>query len=205
MLTKSKAPPKVHVTLPWKPLFRDQKFVVATAVVAAILTAGVFVAHWQVGIVGPFTLVACLYAVYATVTGAIDSVVKRLPNVFTFSAAIAATLWCVVSALLQEDWSVLLRGVGGGLIVFAVWYGLALITDVGWGDVKFSYAGAALLGSAGWAPWVAGNWVWMMLLMLLSAIFALMTGKRGDDSIAQGPTIGLAVVISLAFPLMFTS
>lgn len=205
MLTKSKAPPKVHVTLPWKPLFRDRKFVVATSSVACVLATGVYFAHWQSGIVGLFTAMACLYAVYATVTGAIDTAVKRLPNVFTFSAAIVATLWCAVSALLQEDWSVLFRGVGGGLIVFAVWYGLALITDVGWGDVKFSYAGAALLGSAGWAPWVVGNWVWMMVLMLLSAVFALMTGKRGDDSIAQGPTIGLAVVISLAFPLMFSS
>lgn len=191
--------------LPWEPLFKERRFVAQIIIVAVILSAGLIAAHSWKGALGSGTAAAVVYIWYATTVGSVDARVQRLPNVFTVPAAVGSVLWAQTAAWLEQDWWILARALMCGLIVFGFWYLLALIANVGWGDVKFSFAGGVVLGVQSWSVFVMGAFGWMMLLILIVSFAALVAGKRGNDSIAHGPTLGLAVVIALAFPLMFAA
>lgn len=188
---------------PWKPLFRERRFIAESSLAALVLSFAMAVAHWKTGALGPGTIAAIAYAAYASFACNIDIRVLRLPNVFTTPATALALAWVVGLGALTNDWKSTGLAVLCAVISFALWWGLAIVLDIGYGDVKFVVAGSLLLGYEGWGVWAMGSFVWLVALMVLQVLITLMAGKSKDASIPQGPSFALAAILGLAFPLMF--
>jgi leader peptidase (prepilin peptidase)/N-methyltransferase len=158
---------------------------------------------WHLGL--SWALPAFLYlAGISVVLALIDLDTKRLPN------AIVLPSYPVGLALLAlaswhpggpSDWPALLRAVIGCVILYAVYFLLALVypSGMGFGDVKLAGVLGLYLGWVGWGALVVG-WFAAFLLGGVFSIGLLLTRKVGRRSgIPFGPWMLLGAAVGIAW------
>jgi leader peptidase (prepilin peptidase)/N-methyltransferase len=128
-----------------------------TAALSAVM-AWYFGLDWQ--------LPAFLYlAAIAVALALIDLDVHRLPNAIVLPSYPVAAVLLLLPAVADGRWDDYLRGVLGGLVLFALYFLLAFIypSGMGFGDVKLAGVLGAYLGWLGWGVLAVGGFLGFLL------------------------------------------
>jgi leader peptidase (prepilin peptidase)/N-methyltransferase len=143
---------------------------------------------------------AYLYlAAVSVALAAIDVGQHRLPNAIVLPSYAVGVLLLGLAAVLAADWAQLARTIVSGLLLFAFYLVLALISPrgMGFGDVKLAGALGLFLGFAGWGTLVIGA----LAPFLLGGAFALflLVARRADrkTSVPFGPWMLLGAWIAI--------
>jgi leader peptidase (prepilin peptidase)/N-methyltransferase len=156
-------------------------------------------AHWSL-------LPAYLYlgAVGSALT-LIDLDVHRLPDVIVLSSYPIAVVLLLVPTVVTGQWGNLVRALLAALVLFVVYFVLALVSPggggLGFGDVKLAGVLGLLLGWLGWGPVIVS-----VLAAFISggvlALVLLLSGRVSRSShIAFGPSMILGAWVALMFPV----
>lgn len=126
----------------------------------------------------------------------IDLDCRRLPDVLTLPSYPAALGLLGVAAAAGSDSGSLLRAVLGGLVMFALYFGLYFVypAGMGFGDVKLSGVLGMYLGWLGWGVLALGTFLGFFLGGLFG--IALIIAKRGGrkTKVPFGPFMLLGVL-----------
>ena len=151
-------------------------------------------------------LPAYLYlAGIAVALALIDLDTHRLPNAIVLPSYPVIALLLTVASWAEGDWSALLRAAIGGVVLWLLYFLMAVVypAGMGFGDVKL----AGLIGSAlawlGWGPLVVGAFA-AFLLGGLFAVALLLAGRATRKSgIPFGPwmLLGCAVGVAVGEPV----
>lgn len=132
---------------------------------------------------------------------AIDVEHQRLPNsiVLPSLGVVTATLTC--AALLVGDWSRLISTLGGGVMVFALYLVIALLSPrgMGGGDVKLALLTGLVLGYLGWTVVAVGTFLGFVLGALWSLLLIVRRRATRKSRIPFGPFMLLGVWITLVW------
>jgi leader peptidase (prepilin peptidase)/N-methyltransferase len=129
----------------------------------------------------------------------IDLDTRRLPNSIVLPSYAVAFALLLIPAVIDSRWSDLGRSVGGAVIAFAVYFGLAMIypAGMGFGDVKFAGVLGLYLGWVGWASLGVGIFAAFFVGAIVG--IAVMVGRRGGrkTAIPFGPFMFVGALIGL--------
>ncbi len=164
-----------------------------------VLVALRFGASWELPAFLFLAGVAVLLAV-------IDLQHHLLPNrVVVPSMAIGAGL-LLLAAVPGQEWAALLRAALGGVLLFAVFLVLALISprSLGMGDVKLSGLLGLHLGWLGWGALVLGAAAGFVIQALLALVLLAgrRTGLRGELPFGPAMLAGAALAIGWSDALL---
>jgi leader peptidase (prepilin peptidase)/N-methyltransferase len=132
----------------------------------------------------------------------IDFEHHRLPNRLVFAAAGAIALLLVLAAIIDSDWSRLLRAVEAAAVVFAIFFAMAMFAPFGLGDVKL---GGVLAGCLGWFSWgyvIYGLLAGFVLASIASLPLVLMRRASMKTPIPFGPALIAGAFVVVAFTLV---
>lgn len=136
----------------------------------------------------------------------IDVDVHRLPDLIVLPSYPISFVLLLVPTVVTGQWGALLRAVLAALVLFAVYFVLALVSPggggLGFGDVKLAGVLGLLLGWVGWGP-VAVSVLAAFVIGGVIAV-ALLAARRASRStqIAFGPSMVLGAWLALMFPLL---
>ena len=162
--------------------------------------AGFAVSGWIGG--GPLRVAAlCLLASLGLASVLVDAAVQRLPDVLTWPCLAGVAALCCGQAVVSGSLSSAVRSVLAGAAVAGLFLVLALVADVGLGDLKLAACLGVVLGFVSWNMAVAGIAAGFCLAGLYAAA-ALATRRRTQLSghLALGPPLlfGAFLVLALA-------
>ena len=154
---------------------------------------------WKLG--STWALPAYLFFVAAGMLLAlVDIQHQLLPNKMLIRTLAVGAALLIVAAVLDGDWAGLGRAVVGGLLLFAFYLVLALLspTALGMGDVKFSIVIGMFLAFQSWDVLVFGSLAGFVVGGMVSAWVLL--SRHGDSSgkVAFGPSMLLGAMAALA-------
>lgn len=130
-------------------------------------------------------------ALIATVLVVVDTEHHRLPDRLVGSAAILGVLLLGVAAAVRADWSALARAGEAALLVFAVFFVLALVSprSLGFGDVKLAALLAGYLGWLGWAVVAQGLFLGFVLGAFTAVVLLITRRASLTSQVAFGPAL----------------
>lgn len=120
-------------------------------------------------------LVTIAYLYFAAISVAltmIDLDTRRLPNDIVLPSYVVAAILLAVSAMLEPNWSGLLRAAIGGALLYSFYFLIRLIrpAGMGGGDVKLAGLIGIYLGWLGWGTFAVGAFA----AFLLGGVFGLL-------------------------------
>lgn len=131
----------------------------------------------------------------------IDVEHHRLPNTLTISTYLVVVAGLATTSAVDDTWSDFLRAVVGGVILAAIYAGLALAfpKGMGWGDVKLAAGLGTALAWYGWAELVVGGFG-AFLLGAVCGLALMAVGKAGRKSaLAFGPFMIVAALLAMVW------
>jgi leader peptidase (prepilin peptidase)/N-methyltransferase len=154
---------------------------VATAVVFVVLTV-------RVGVDAALPAFLYLGAIGVALT-MIDVDVKRLPDAIVLPSYLVSLALLTGAALLEEDWSALVRAVIGMVVLYAFYFVLAFIypAGMGFGDVKLAGVLGLYLGWLGWAELVIGGFLGFLYGGVVGLLLMLVRRAGRKSQIPFGP------------------
>jgi leader peptidase (prepilin peptidase)/N-methyltransferase len=164
-----------------------------------LLTAGVFlIVALRFGL--DAALPAFLYlGAIGVALALIDLDVKRLPNAIVLPSYGVAAVLLGVAAVIDGEWSNLVRGLFGMAALFAFYFLLVLVypSGMGFGDVKLAGVLGLYLGYLGWAEVVTGGFLGFLFGGLVGG--ALMTVRRAGrkSQIPFGPFMLAGALVAI--------
>lgn len=184
---------------PWLPVLGTPGTAAALAGIAA--SAGLL-AGWLTPSFGPFTtLSAVLLASALVVLSYIDFKVHRLPDGITLPLyGLLGVLNLLAAAAGEIGWDrfwVAAACMAGTYVAFFI---LAVLTGIGWGDVKLAGALGLALGVYGIAQVVLGVLLLPIAIGGFGAFALILLGRPGKSHMAFGPFLGLGALIVLMVP-----
>ncbi len=119
----------------------------------------------------------------------IDLDTKRLPNVLTLPAYPIVGGLLMVPAAVDGAWGDYGRAVVGALVLFGLYFAMALVypAGMGMGDVKLSGVLGMALGWLGWAQWVVGSFLAFALGAIVGVGLIVFRGAGRRTAIPFGP------------------
>lgn len=159
------------------------------------LALGTATAGVQLLGIEPTWLYAFVFAMWMGIV-LIDYRQHRIPDVLSWGSAAIALVGLGVTAGLTSDWPAFVRAAAVAAICGAVTAIAALVTPLGWGDVKLALSLGLLLGWQGWMPALWGVSGAVFVAGLWAAILML-AGRRGDSHFALAPPWVLGAVAGL--------
>ncbi|HLX50442.1 MAG TPA: prepilin peptidase [Streptosporangiaceae bacterium] len=170
-----------------------------TVEVTAAVLLGLLAARVHPGL----TLAAmCWLAVCAVPLGYIDAVVKRLPNLLTGSALAGTAGLLLIASAAGGHWSILGRGLLGGVAFAAFCLVLLLVSPsgMGLGDVKLAASLGAALAWLSWTALIAGIFAGFLLAAVYGAALLMRGRANRKTQIPFGPfmIVGTFLVLLIA-------
>jgi len=136
----------------------------------------------------------------------IDLDVHRLPDLIVLPSYPVALVLLLVPTVVTGQWGWLLRALLAGLVLFVVYFVLALVSPggggLGFGDVKLAGLLGLLLGWLGWGAVIVSVLAAFVIGGLI-AVFLLVVRRASRSShIAFGPSMILGAWVALMFPVI---
>jgi leader peptidase (prepilin peptidase) / N-methyltransferase len=186
---------------------RDCAAPIAARYPAVELATGLAFVLVGAGLGWSWALPAFLYlTAIAIALALIDLEVHRLPDAIVLPAYPVTAVLLAVASWGEGEWGALLRAAIGGVVLWAVYFALAVAKPggMGFGDVKLAGVLGASLAWAGWGSLVVGAFA----AFLIGGVFSiglLVTGRATRSSgIPFGPwmLLGAALGIAVGEPLL---
>lgn len=187
--------PDRDVTRWWLPTRAPTRRLAITGVTAVVLAA---LAGTATGWSAAWPAYVAL-SLIGTTLFVIDVELHRLPNRLTATAAVAGAVLLTAAALIDETWSALARVGTAAVVVFALFYVLALISPrgVGLGDVKLAAVLAGYLAWFGWIEVVRGLGAAFVVAGFASITLLVAGRATRKTAIPFGPfLIGAAMLVA---------
>jgi leader peptidase (prepilin peptidase)/N-methyltransferase len=182
----------------WVPTRTSTPRLASTALTAVVLGfLGGHGAGWSVLL--PLWLVLAAVCAPLVIT---DFEHHRLPDRLVFIAAIATAGLLLVAALVRGDWHALLRAAEAGLVVFGLFFLLALFAPFGFGDVKLGAVLAAALGWFSWGYVIYGILAGFVLASVASLPLVFAGRASMKSAIPLGPALIAGAFVVVAFQLV---
>jgi leader peptidase (prepilin peptidase) / N-methyltransferase len=184
---------------PWLP-------VIATPGTASVLAGTAVCAGLLVGWLTPSfgvftTLSAVLLASALVVLSFVDFKVHRLPDEITLPLYGLLGILNLLAAVTGEiGWGHFWTAAACMAGAYVVFFVLAVLTGIGWGDVKLAGALGLALGVYGVAQAVLGVLLLPVALGGFGAFALILMGRPGKSHMAFGPFMGLGSLIVLVVP-----
>lgn len=135
----------------------------------------------------------------------IDLDVHRLPDLIVLPSYPIALVLLLVPTVVTGQWSSWLRAALAGLVLFTVYFVLALVSPggggLGFGDVKLAGLLGLLLGWLGWAPVIVSVLAAFVIGGVIALTLLLTRRATRSSHIAFGPSMILGAWVALMFPL----
>jgi leader peptidase (prepilin peptidase)/N-methyltransferase len=167
-----------------------------TAVASAALCA---LLAWRFG-ASPALPAFLFLAIIGVQLVRIDVVHHLLPNRLVVPLLGAGTVLLAGAAAALGGWENLVRGLAGGVILFLIYFILALISpkSLGMGDVKLAAPLGVYLGYLGWSQLLYGGAFGFVAGGLVSAILVLKSRGNKPKEVAFGPSmLAAALAVTL--------
>jgi leader peptidase (prepilin peptidase)/N-methyltransferase len=161
--------------------------------------AGFGLAGWIGG--GPLHIAAlCWLAAFGLAAVLVDAVVQRLPDALTWPCLAGVLALCCGQAAVSGSLTTAARTVLAGTAVAGFFLILALVADVGLGDVKFAACLGVVLGYISWNAAAAGIAAGFCLAGFYAAVALATRRTRLSARLALGPPLmaGAFLVLVLA-------
>lgn len=162
----------------------------------AAVTALLFVlVSWRFG-VSPELPAYLLLAVLAVQLSRIDAGAHLLPNPLVLTLLLAGLALLAGSAAFTPDWGALLRACAGGVILFAGYLILGLISPagIGMGDVKLAAPLGVYLGYLGWKQLLYGGLLGFVVGGLLTVLLLRLRRENKREEVPHGPSMFAAAL-----------
>ena len=142
-----------------------------------------------------------VFAAASVVLSIVDYAEKRLPNKVIAPMFIALVVLLAVAALAIGDWIALLWALGGAVVMFAVYFLLALISPsaMGMGDVKLAAPIGLMLGWFGLSAWLVGLLAAFLVGGVIAIVALLLRRVTLRGSIPFGPSMLIGAFGALLF------
>lgn len=145
-----------------------------------------------------------LLALGASLMVTIDLAEERLPNAITYPLYPVLFGGLAVTAGVTGDWGRFARAALAGVVVFALFFVLALVGPLYFGDVMLSGLIGGFLGWLGWAHVMLGVFAGFLLHALIGIVLIALKRANRKTEFAFGPWMILGAVIGAAFgPAVF--
>ncbi|MET3809529.1 A24 family peptidase [Arthrobacter sp. UYEF3] len=186
----------VRRTLPQLALRPSPALRTTTALAAAALCA---LLAWRFG-ASPDLPAFLFLAIVGVQLARIDVIHHLLPNRLVVPLLGAGTVLLAGAAAALGGWENLARGLAGGVILFLIYFILALISpkSLGMGDVKLAAPLGLYLGYLGWSQLFYGGALGFIAGGLVSLAFVLKNRGNKPREVAFGPSMlaaALAVIL----------
>ncbi len=174
----------------------DRRLLLVTLTTAGLfgVMAAVFGATW--------VLPAYLYlAAISVPLAVIDLAVKRLPNAIVLPSYVVAGLLLLAPAAAAPDWGAYLRAWLAALVLFGLYFLLALIypAGMGFGDVKLAGVLGLYLGWLGWGPLVVGAFLGFVFGAVVGAALLLVRKAKVKSTFPFGPFMLAGALVAVVW------
>jgi leader peptidase (prepilin peptidase) / N-methyltransferase len=129
----------------------------------------------------------------------IDLDVKRLPNVIVLPSYVVAAALLGVAALVDGEWSSLLRAAFGAASLFAFYFLLAMVypAGMGFGDVKLAGVLGLYLGYLGWAEVITGGFLGFLFGGVVGGVLMAVRKAGRKSQIPFGPFMLAGTLVAI--------
>ncbi|HEY7107329.1 MAG TPA: A24 family peptidase [Acidimicrobiia bacterium] len=171
----------------------------ARQVVVACMCAGLFgalAARFE----DSWALPAYLVLAAALVTlSAIDLEHYILPNRIVYPLALAMVVLLGVASIGDDDLGAFTRGLLGGVVAFAVFFIVHMVSPrgMGFGDVKLSFVLGLSLGWLGWGEVLLGLFLGFLYGALVGIVLIVTRIRRRDQQLPFGPFLAAGALTAV--------
>lgn len=150
---------------------------------------------------GPGLPAFILLAVLGVQLARIDISLHLLPNPLVLCLLLGAFLCFFAAAAGGQEWTGLLRGSAGAVILFVTYMILALISPqgMGMGDVKFAAPVGLYLGYLGWTQLIYGGLIGFILNGIVTLVLVGNNHAKRATEVPHGPSMLAATVGAALF------
>jgi len=122
-----------------------------------------------------------------------------LPNRIVYPMTLALLVLFTLAAALDDDWGALGRGVSAGLIAFAAYFVLHLVSprSMGFGDVKLSFGLGLALGWLGWGELLLGLFLGFFYGAVIGIVLMVVRRRNRKQAIPFGPFMAAGALTSI--------
>jgi leader peptidase (prepilin peptidase) / N-methyltransferase len=168
---------------------------ITVAVATAILFGGMaarFDDSWT--LVGYLVLTAALVAL-----AVIDLETYLLPNRIVYPLTVAMLVLLPLGLLADGDTDAIGRGLLAGVIAFAAFFVLHLISprSMGFGDVKLSFTLGLALGCVGWGEMILGLFLGFLYGAVIGIVLIVTRLRAKNQAVPFGPFLAAGAITAL--------
>ncbi len=130
----------------------------------------------------------------------IDLDVHRLPDAIVLPAYSVTAVFLGLAAVLEHDGAAALRALLGGLLLYGLYFALAVAKPggTGFGDVKLAGVLGAVLGYAGWSALAVGAFAAFVIGGLLGVALVATGALRRRGHLPFGPSLLAGAALGVA-------
>ena len=130
---------------------------------------------------------------------AIDLEHYILPNRIVYPLALAMIVLLAIASLGDDDLDALVRGLAAGLIAFAVFFVLHMISprSMGFGDVKLAFVLGLFLGYLGWGELVLGLFLGFLYGAVIGVGLIVTKLRTRKDHVPFGPFLAAGTMTAV--------
>lgn len=130
---------------------------------------------------------------------AIDLEHYILPNRIVYPLALAMIVLLTVASLGDDDFDALWRGLAAGLIAFAVFFVLHMISprSMGFGDVKLAFVLGLSLGWLGWGELLLGLLLGFVYGAIIGIVLIAARLRKRNEALPFGPFLAAGALTAV--------
>jgi leader peptidase (prepilin peptidase)/N-methyltransferase len=130
---------------------------------------------------------------------AIDLEHYILPNRIVYPLALAMIVLLAIASLGDDDFDAFLRGLGAGVIAFAVFFVLHMISprSMGFGDVKLAFVLGLSLGWLGWGEVLLGLFLGFVYGALVGVALIVLRLRERNQALPFGPFLAAGALTAV--------
>lgn len=130
---------------------------------------------------------------------AIDLEHYILPNRIVYPLSLAMIVLLAIASLGDDDFDALVRGLEAGLIAFAIFFVLHMISprSMGFGDVKLAFVLGLSLGWLGWEEVLLGLFLGFLYGAVLGIVLIVTRTRERNQALPFGPFLAAGALTAI--------